>query len=216
VAAEPLTVAYLASKTVTVAIRRDADGCYFDFNDSTFKASGWTTRLGSTTPDTTEASLYRRTVDPATWTAGVYQVLAFDSASSGRAIAFRQFDVVAGTLIVPDAVVLYPVASDGDTITLVQGDDYNNADGRALSWTDAASAWPAIAGAEVKLSLGSALTITGTVVSATEVRFALTAAQTGALKVGRYEYDVQAKLATTNRIATLVRGTAIVVADVTP
>jgi len=26
---------------------------------------------------------------------GVYQVLAFDSASSGRAIAFRQFDVVA-------------------------------------------------------------------------------------------------------------------------
>lgn len=56
-------------QTVTAAIRRLADGFFLDFDDDTFKATGWTTKTTALTENVTEAEL-----------AGVYQV-AWDSSA---------------------------------------------------------------------------------------------------------------------------------------
>ena len=125
--------------------------------------------------------------------------------------------------------VVSPVALDG-TLTLVQGDDYDADEGRQLDFTEtAASAWPVLTGATVKLTIRSLadaliLTSTGTVVTPTgsskKVRFELTAAQTLLLAVtnnpgsatptSRAKYDVEATLATTSRIVTLALGAVTV------
>lgn len=49
----------------TVAVRRLSDGYYYDWNDSTFKASGWTTKAGALT-DRSDGRYERTMTAPAT------------------------------------------------------------------------------------------------------------------------------------------------------
>jgi hypothetical protein len=95
-----------------------------------------------------------------------------------------------------------------DNIELVRGGDYLNTDGRALSWSG--TGWPNLTAAQVALTIGG-LTVNGTVVASTPttpqvIRFELTAAQTGAFRVGLYEFGIQAILANASVIP-LLRGT---------
>jgi len=97
-----------------------------------------------------------------------------------------------------------------DDVEIVQGDDYNNTDGRALDWVNAAGTWPDLTGAAIKFTATkdgeTPFTKAGTVVTPTganqTVRVELTAAETAPLAVGKWNYDVQATL-TSGRIATL-------------
>lgn len=113
--------------------------------------------------------------------------------------------------------VVSPVASDGTTLNLVRGDDYANADGRALTFTNTGVAWPSLAGATVTFTVGG-VAKTCTVTQATapnqSLYAELTAANTEALGIGTYDYDVQATLAG-GRIDTLIRGKCTLVGDVT-
>lgn len=109
-----------------------------------------------------------------------------------------------------------PVASGG-AVSIVQGDDYATADGRALEWVNAAGSWPDLTGATIKFSVGS-LTVTGSVVTPSganqKVRVELTAVQTGALALGTFRYDVEATLSTGRKV-TLVIDACTVQAQVT-
>lgn len=63
-------------------VRRGADGYLFDFSDTTFKASGWTTLTAALTEvDATNLSgVYVAAFDTALWTDGEYQLDAIYSA----------------------------------------------------------------------------------------------------------------------------------------
>lgn len=110
--------------------------------------------------------------------------------------------------------IVSPVATNG-TITVIRGDDYKNADGRALSFT--LSSAPSIVGATIALLVQTGVAATtsfsGVVTSATACYVELTSAQTLALNVGNMAYDLQATLSD-GSIVTLVQGTLSVQADV--
>jgi hypothetical protein len=113
---------------------------------------------------------------------------------------------------------LGPVAPSGD-VTIVRGDSYLAADGRALEWATAQEGtWPDLTGASIKVTFG-ATTFTGSVVVGTgatkRVRLELTAVQTSSLVRGRYDYDVEATLSGGN-VVTLTQGEAVVLPGVTP
>lgn len=104
-----------------------------------------------------------------------------------------------------------PIAVDK---TVVRGDDYQAADGRALEW--GSSGWPNLTGASVLFTAetyGHALSRAGSVVTPTgnaAVRAELSGADTGALPPGRpYDYDVKATLAGGSEV-TLARGRLLV------
>ncbi len=86
--------------TVTVAIRRASDGYYLDWNDSTFKASGWTTQNGSMTDLGT--GHYQRT-----WAVGALAtgtLLIAEYLSAGVIATHARVQVVKAVADVPGAV----------------------------------------------------------------------------------------------------------------
>lgn len=229
-AAEPITVTY-QSGTPKVAVRRDGDGKYLDFNDLTFKAVGWTTLDGTLAADGVKPKLFRTTLDPTAWGAGLYQFLFVDSVS-GAIVASLEKNVVVvngvGTFSVLDAfeatalarlgsgqvATTAPVTSAG-TLTLVQGDDYYNVDARALEWTS--TTWPDLTNAVIKLGVDVGVLVylaDGAVITALgpgKVRVELSAAQTRSLAVGTHVYDLQATLTGgAAHVVTLARGSVVV------
>ena len=119
------------------------------------------------------------------------------------------------------ATTSVPVATT-EAITIIRGDDQKDADGRSLefSTTDAAT-WPDLTGASITFTATkgtSTITKAGTVVTPTgankKVRVELDSADTASSPTGTYDYDVQATLASGNKI-TLVLNTLTLRADVT-
>lgn len=112
-----------------------------------------------------------------------------------------------------EVTVISPVAVDGTTINLVQGDTYDADEGRALTFTSAS--WPILTGATVKMILvGQNVTdeYNMVVVDADTVQLELTSAQTDPL-ISSYRYRVLATLANGHE-QTLVQGLLLV--DRTP
>lgn len=119
-----------------------------------------------------------------------------------------------------DASIASPLALDLE-LTLVKGDDYNASDSRNIDFNEPNASWPTLTGATVKFGyqeiVNGVLTgnptelamsvITGTG-SSKVVRLELSAAQSDVFATGRkrYEFDVQATLATSGRKVTLARG----------
>jgi hypothetical protein len=115
--------------------------------------------------------------------------------------------------------VTSPLATGG-TLTLRQGDDYKNTDGRALSF--AFTSVPNLTGATVTLSIVSlydssvspasstALSVTSPTSNPTVV-FELTRTQTATLNVGGnlYKYQVVAVLSNSD-VVTLAEGSVVV------
>ena len=120
--------------------------------------------------------------------------------------------------------VISPVDPDTSIITLVRGDDYPDADGRALRWSS--SQWPDLTGATITFTAqhisqpASVLQTAGAVLppeaGSQTVQVELTSEQTDLLIPGvrAYWYDLEAKLAS-DRIVTLVKGQMTVEADIT-
>lgn len=112
-------------------------------------------------------------------------------------------------------IVGAPTVDEDNTIELIQGDDYYNADGRAITFTLGAS--PDLTGSTVVMRIetgddpgDSCITsTTGTLVSvggvSQSIRFEFATADTSDLVVGKYLYDVSATLSN-GHIVTLVRG----------
>jgi hypothetical protein len=108
--------------------------------------------------------------------------------------------------------VVSPVAQSGQ-ISLIQGDDYTLALGRALSWTENSSGWPTLTGSTITLEVeDGALIATGSIVvgtgSSKQVRVELTSAQTDLLPLGELRYCLVATFGTSR--VTLARDKCIV------
>ncbi len=111
--------------------------------------------------------------------------------------------------------VASPVASDGTAITLIYGDDYYSADGRALAFTG--TNWPTLTGGTVNLRIQTAagvVSIAGTVTGVDACRFDVTKTQVESIGIGVWRYDLEASLVTSLHIATLVQGYLTVAQDV--
>jgi len=122
---------------------------------------------------------------------------------------------ILGSINPAQVTVTSPVATDGTSITIVRGDDYLNADGRALTFTGAT--WPTLTAGTVALIVdtsGTPTSYNGTITAATSCYVELTTTQTTALSARRtYDYDLQATLSN-GHIVTLVQGTLLVNEDV--
>lgn len=78
--------ALTGSSNLRVQIRRASDGYFLDFNDATFKASGWTTRQATLTEvsSSNDPGWYRYStgVDTTGWTAGSYFVTFLETSTT--------------------------------------------------------------------------------------------------------------------------------------
>lgn len=114
--------------------------------------------------------------------------------------------------------VVSPLSQNGRKLEIVRGDDYANADGRAIDFTSAS--WPTLTAATVsfqaKATPGAAtLTKAMSVVTATgtkKVRLELADTDTASLTPGAFAYDVVATLTNGNKV-TLVRGAMTLLDD---
>lgn len=138
---------------------------------------------------------------------GTYEVVTAAQADPAAALS--------GSTITVDSAV----DTDG-TLTLRQGDDFTNALGNPIRFTDTESAWSDLTSATVCLILTdlagtTVLSQPGTVVTATgsdkAVRFDLTSTQTGALTRGKYQYKYRVSAALSpSGSETLARGGVVV------
>jgi hypothetical protein len=96
-------------------------------------------------------------------------------------------------LLSSDAVQVVGAANDS-TVTVYQGTDYNNSDGRRLEWTVTGA--PALTGGLVSVVVDNGTgpaanaTFTGSVLSATSVGLELTAADTTTLTAGPRDFRI--------------------------
>ena len=136
--------------------------------------------------------VYKAALTLPTLTAG--QIVSLRVAATVEAVAgegvvwqdvgdtYRISDLASNTLVVQS-----PVASNL-AVTTYQGDDYDTADGRQLSWTVLSTA--TLTGGTVAVILSGVATYVGTIVSETSITLDLTAVQTLALPVGQHKYQV--------------------------
>lgn len=97
--------ALTGSTNLRVQIRRASDGHFLDFNDGTFKGSGWTTLQGTLTEvdSTNEPGWYRYStgIDTTGWSAGSYYVTAVEitttAVANGPQFATGEIVIVTAT-----------------------------------------------------------------------------------------------------------------------
>lgn len=71
----------VTGQTVALSIQRVSDSYFFDFNDSTFKASGWTSKTTNLTEDSTNGFYYYLFNPPSSETVSNEYVFVVDNAS---------------------------------------------------------------------------------------------------------------------------------------
>lgn len=111
--------------------------------------------------------------------------------------------------------VVSPMSQDGLAVKLVRGDDYLNADGRALVWTDSGSQWPNLTGATVKfkwVTFSKSCTVIGAGGAHQQVSLDLTSAETDVMQNGYF--DIEATLSNTHVVTIVVAGSLIIRDDV--
>jgi hypothetical protein len=113
-----------------------------------------------------------------------------------------------------EVTIVSPVAADS-AVTIVRGDDYKAADGRALEWSG--TNWPSLTGATILLTVrdqydAQLLQKAGSVVDADTARVELLTTDTNLAIGTTHEYDVQATLSG-GSVVTLVRGSFTVLED---
>jgi len=130
-----------------------------------------------------------------------------------------------------DITVVGPVVSSS-AITIISGDDYADADGRALEWTDDAYSGPIETGDTVTFRCerdvhygtdedSSAFEKAGSVVVSgadITIKVELTSAETAAFETGadnKYVFELELTDVSTSRILTYAQGVMTVTADVT-
>lgn len=136
------------------------------------------------------------------------------SVSTGTDYASDTFGGHVKSITAGAVTIVSPVATDGTAVSIVRGDDYLNADNRALTFSS--DDWPTLTGGAVALKVrysGQATSYAGTVTGAGACYVELTDTQTAAMKPGQYDYDLEATLAG-GSVVTLVQGKLIVSPDV--
>ncbi len=111
--------------------------------------------------------------------------------------------------------VVSPVASNGTSINLIYGDDYVAADNRALVFSSLTG--PILTGGTVALNIQCATAVVsaaGVITGEHSCYIELTDTKIATIGVGVWRYDLQATLATSANVVTLVSGYMVVNSDV--
>jgi calcineurin-like phosphoesterase family protein len=216
-----LTTAYDAAKTA--ASQTTVDAIKTKTDKLTFNAANAVYAYGSIGGASAEEvwTYYNRTL---TDKSGFSLTSAYDAAKTAASQA--SVDALAAKIGEGTVInVISPLNPESLQLTLVRGDDYAAADGRALEWSS--SDWPDLTDATVifsavpaKKSVSGKWSTTATVVHPGEttqiVRVELTTTQTASLDVGpnAYLYDIEATLVNGHRV-TLATGKITVKPDMT-
>lgn len=188
--------------TPTVTISKDGSTSFGAVSGAvTEMGSGWYAIAGSSSD--------RNTLGTA-----VFHVAPSSCDPADFSIDILAIDPFAADLGLTNATVAFngPVISTG-VLAVVPGDDYYTADGRAYEPTY--TGVPSLTGAtavslSVRLQGGgtNVFTVTGSVLSSTQLRFEFTSAQTAQLAHDTtYDYQVQVLLSGTSHVTTLEEGT---------
>lgn len=119
-----------------------------------------------------------------------------------------------GSILTGRITVVSPMSQDGLVVKLIRGDDYLNADGRSLTWTDSGSDWPDLTGATVRFKWGifsKICTVIGAGGAHQQVSLDLTSAETRVFEDGTF--NLEATLANTHIVTIVVDGDLIIRQD---
>ena len=108
-----------------------------------------------------------------------------------------------------------PNTTSSQLLELVYGDDYYNADNRAITFE--LTGFPVMIGATVVFCVdkgSSVLSFPCTVVDTDTIRLELTAAQIATIEVGYWQYDVQATLSNTHVVTIVKNGLLLIAEDI--
>ena len=108
-----------------------------------------------------------------------------------------------------------PNTTSSNLLELVFGDDYYNADNRAIAFE--LTGFPVMTGATVIFCVdksGTVLTFPCTVVDTDTIMMELTAAQIATIGVGYWRYDLQATLSNTHVVTIVKSGLLSITADI--
>jgi len=120
-----------------------------------------------------------------------------------------------GRIAGAQVALVSPVAANGTTINLHDGDDYYHADGRSLAFVNLAG--PILTGGAVALKVTSSAgltAITGVITDAHTCYVELSATQIATIGAGVWAYTLEATLAGSAHVVTLVAGNMIISRDV--
>lgn len=166
---------------------------------------------GHLTAGTTGAKLNSAAAAGDPWSTALPGSYASGEAGNILAAIKTKTDVISGSSI----TVTSPIVEGAD-ITIVRGDDYANADGRALFATTTFSNAPSLTGGSVTLKVQTGATTTfskaGVVTGAAACYVELTDAETAAL-TGKRSYDLEATLSNGD-VVTIAQGKLEVLKDV--
>ena len=96
-----------------------------------------------------------------------------------------------------EVILTAPVAVGGSVETYI-GDDYYNADGRALGWSS--EDWPDLTGAAVIVKINRVATFNAVVVGAHEIRLELSTADTAKIYRADHSFQIKATLSNGHKI----------------
>lgn len=108
-----------------------------------------------------------------------------------------------------------PNSNTSNVVELIYGDDYYNADGRAISFSF--TGFPSIVGgtAAIKVDkISEVLTFSCTVVDADTVRWEISSTEIATIGVGYWQYDLQATLSNSHVVTIVKNGTLLIEADI--
>lgn len=139
---------HVSGQTVTLKIKKISNGYWFDFSDSTFKVSGWTSKSVNMSEDSTEGYYYYLFNPPASETAAEQYQFCVDNASGTygdhqcEVISYQDF---AG------AAAVWDLPISGHTTSGTTGEKLNNASAAGNPWdTDISSGYTGKAGEWVR------------------------------------------------------------------
>lgn len=141
---------HVSGQTVSLKIQKVSTGHWFDFDDSTFKASGWTSKSTNLSEDSTEGFYYYVFNPPASETTAEQYRFCVDNASGTygdhqcEVISYQEFGGSSASAIA-DAV--WDEAISGHLSAGTTGEKLNNASSAGNPWdTDVSSGYSGKAG----------------------------------------------------------------------
>jgi hypothetical protein len=200
--AVPLPGSYAAGTAGSV-LGRQLGGAFTTPTSSVYTAAALANTPMSAGGNVTVGA-YAPGMDPGTMVLGAQVPDGWAAGSAGAALG----KIGSGAIY-----TVAPVGQDGSAC-ITQGASYSASQGRALVWQDADNLWPDLTGASitVNVEVGGTTTYTrsGGVLVATgggkSVQWAPTAADTAALPLGEFVFDVSACYAATGDVVPLVHG----------
>jgi hypothetical protein len=131
------TGSYVSGQTVSLKIKKASTGYWYDFSDSTFKASGWTNKTTNLTEDSTNEYYYYTFNPPASETAAEQYLFVIDNVSA--TYGDHQTETVSYQNIIDDpdtiSAAVWDIGTSTHNVTGTMGSKLNAAASAGDPWS---------------------------------------------------------------------------------